>query len=316
MLGVYIPPTPFETVTEFYDAASGTWSSPLNRSQVVGYKPGTVDPGIKAPYWDEWIIGLERELPGAAALSVTYIKRRQQQIIDDRELNLWPNYTIEKAEDINGNEYFYFIEHPGIDGSLNPFLSLANISGLRREYTGLELALHADLSPSLRFFGAFTWSKTEGNIDNGLEESTGFSPAYNTPNERINAYGFLSSDRRYTLRASAVYAAPKAFYVSLLLRFDSGAPLDRFLLNPDTGRYEIRSAPRGTLYRKQGSTTIDMRIEKVLQLPRGSISIILDVFNLMDDDSPYDYIVTDVNFGLPVRRASPRSFRWGIRYSF
>ena len=317
LLGVHIPGTPYQLVTEFYDAATGSWTtSPLNRTETIGYIPGTVDSDTGAPYWDEWILGIERELPGASVLSLSYVHREQKRILEDIEQNLWPNYTEDDAEDIFGNEYIYFIQQPGLDGTRNPFFYLNNVDGLFRKYKGFEIALRSELNPGLKFFSAFTWSKTEGNIDNDAAESSGSSAAYDTPNKRINAEGYLSSDRRYEYRLAAVYAAPKAIYVSLVLQMASGIPLDRMLLNPDNGLYEIRSARRGTSYRAEGYTNVDLRIEKTVSLPLGTVSLLFDVFNLTDDETPTAYTTSDSGFGLPVSRRAPRTIRWGIRYSF
>jgi hypothetical protein len=317
LLGIYIPSTPYELVTEYYDAATGSWSaSPLNKTETLGYSPGYVDPDAHPPHWDEWTLGIERELPGAIAMSLTYIHRTQKGIIEDIERNLWPNYTTATASDLYGNQYSYYVQQPGLDGTRNPVYYLTNIDGLYRRYRGMELVLRSSPSPAFMFCESFTWSKTEGNIDNTLEESTGLSPSYNNPNERINADGYLSSDHRYSLRSAVVYAAPKGFYISAVVRMDTGAPLERLLLNPDTGLYEIRSSPRGGTYRKDAGVTVDLRIEKIQTLWRGQIALAMDIFNLLDDDSTIEYIAEDDGFGLPLLRREPRSIRWGIKYSF
>jgi len=317
LLGSFIPGTPYELATEFFDAATGSWTtSPLNRTETIGYVANMVAPDTGAPYWDEWTLGVERELPGASVLSLSYVHREQKRILEDIERNLWPNFKKDKTEDIYDNEYNFFTQQPGLDGTRNPYLFLTNVAGLFRKYKGLEITLRSDLSPSLKFFGAFTWSKTEGNIDNNAAESSGSSFAYDTPNERINAEGYLSSDRRYELRLAAVYAAPKAFYVSLVMQVASGNPLDRMLLNPDNGHYEIRSAGRGSVYRAEGYINVDLRIEKEVSLPCGTVSLLLDAINLTDDDAPTAYTTSDTGFGLPVSRRAPRTIRWGIRYSF
>ena len=317
ILGIYIPGNSYELVTEYLDAPSGSWStSPLNTAETIGYDPDRTDHETFAPYWDEWSLGIEQELPGNLALSLTYLSRRNRGLLENIETNLWPNYIIEEEEDINDNDYDFFKVQPGLDGTRNPTFFLTTVADLWRRYQGIELALRAGLSPELKFYSSLTWSKTEGNINNSLEESTGASAALDSPNERINAEGFLGSDNRYLLRAAAVYSAPRGFYFSFLIRLDSGVPLDRLLLNPNYGRYEIRSAPRGTVYRAQSNMIVDFRAEKMISLPRGLLSIILDVFNLTNDDSPTAYEVRDLNFGAPLERRSSRKIRWGIRYSF
>jgi hypothetical protein len=188
---------------------------------------------------------------------------------------------------------------------------------LRREFNGINAILETRHDDRLSLELRYSWSTTRGSIDTTLDESSGFSRIYDDPNERINSDGYLGSDIRHTLRMVAVYKAPYDISAAIYLRYESGAPLDRLLLNPDMGRYEIRGDERGSVYRKQAVSTIDLRLEKRIDLAGNhNLTVILDIFNLADDDAPVSYLVNDVEIGRPLQLREPRRFRWGLRYSF
>lgn len=315
--GIDIPGSPYSLKTDYLDASTGSFeTSPLNTIEYFGFDPAQVDPDLKRPYWDEISLGIERRMNEQLTISTTALYRKKSNIVEDIETNLWSFYTTDIYQDDFKNFYTYYVVEPGVDDTRNPFFYLTNVDALKRDYLGIECDVKAALTPELMIFAGYTWSRTKGNIDNTLEESLFSSPAYDSPNERINSYGFLSSDTRNSIRLAAVYIAPRGISIAMLLRSDTGTPLNRLLLNPDLGKYQIRANERGTVYRTPGYNTVDLRVEKQFDVGSSTITFIFDVFNLAEDDTAIAFSETDEQFGIPIRVTEPRSYRWGIRFSF
>lgn len=318
LLGLHIPGSPYTLKTDFYDAATNSYeTSALNGEEIIGYQPDRVDSDIKRPFVDEFSLGLNANLSQNTAISTTMKYWREEDIFEDIEQNLWPRYLERQTEDIRDQEYSYFILRPGRDGTLNPFLFLTNIDLLKREYFGFDFSFRTRPTQNLMIFGHYTWSRLEGNIGNGPDDISGRTGVYNDPNERLNSRGFLADDVRHALNLAITYTAPGGVHMSSIVRYDSGRPLDRLLLNPDAGRYSIRADARGTVYREQSTTTIDVRAEKSIRiLENQSFTFIFDVFNLTDDDTPVLYDTRDLYFPMPLAARDPRRFQWGVKYRY
>lgn len=315
--GVNIPGDSYQIGTGYWDSASASWStSPLNNTRAAGYDPAGVDADIERPYWDEIRMGLSRRLGPQATLILDARNRKQFDLFEDVETNLWDFYGSGTGYDELNNSYRYYVVRPGANGTRIPVYFLRTVPGLEREYLGLDVILRADLQPDLQMYGAYTWSRSRGTIDSSLAESSGYSAAWNSPNERINAEGYLSGDQRHALRLAAVWRAPWDIVVSALLRFDSGRPLDRLLLNHDTGRWEIRGDERGSVFRTPAMTTVDLHLEKLIAVGDSQLTAILDVFNLSDDDTASEFMLIDDLIGRPLAAREPRSLRWGLRLNF
>lgn len=314
--GVNIPGDPYLVRTQYWDALTGSWeTSPLNTAAAAGYDPANIAAGIDRPYYDQARVGVSRRLNERSTLTIDARWRMQQDLFEDVETNLWDYYATGTAYDEESLPYTFYIVRPGADGTRTPVYILSTVPGLEREYLSLDAALRADLGEVL-LYGAYTWSRSRGTIDNSLAESTGFSRAWNSPNERINAEGFLSGDRRHALRLAAVWRAPWDIVVSSLLRFDSGQPLDRLLLNHDTGVFEIRGDERGSVYRTTALATIDLHLEKTIPLGTRSVTAMVDLFNLSDDDAAIEFARIDDLIGRPLAVREPRQVRWGLRIGF
>jgi hypothetical protein len=301
-----------------------TYNSPFNTETRFGYGvPGyNADVQTVAPATDEYYISAEHEINTRMSTRLDIVYRRSRNLLEDIETNLWQNYSSATATDSLGETYAYFIRNLGIDGSYNPRLYWTNTDELMRNYTGATISLRARPSRFLYGLVQYTWSKTKGNIDVTYDAGSSFSPILNDPNTMINSYGYLSTDHRHDLRVLLHGSLAYGIGVGALVSYLSGAPYNRLLTipveeNPFSYGLTIFADPRGTVFRLDDQFNIDLRVEKMFPSETGGLTVLADIFNLLNSSAVIERFEIDGSrFGEPLAWVAPRTIRLGIRYSF
>ena len=205
----------------------------------VRTKRYAIDPDLKQPYMDQFVLGYDRALPKGMVFSVTGIYRKWKQFVETVAQN--PVYSPVTGEvgvvedvctgplDINGDPTCLTVSTGQtvtmVDwlNSDTDTLLVTNPSGVQRTYKGVMLTLTKNFRDNWQTTASWVYSKTTGTIDNvGFDGSTdsggqdaGPSPFLDTPNSKINWDGRLTHDPTNQIKLQGTYVvAPANLWLS------------------------------------------------------------------------------------------------------
>ncbi|MGE0641162.1 MAG: TonB-dependent receptor [Thermoanaerobaculia bacterium] len=323
--------------TEFYYAKEGAYTP---QEQRIIYPSGYVeslgqtsadtvvlDRDLDQPYMDQYILGLDRELPGGITLSFTYINREKKDFIEtvSRDGVFVPVTGTVDATGRTATLYDYL--NPGED-----VLAYRNPPELHRKYEGYMLTLNRRLRDNWQFLISYVYSEATGNVDNrsfssvyGSDNAGGW---LDTPNSLLFAEGKLTYDPTHQLKLQGTYIIP-AINLSLSgnYTYNSG---DRYTLrdncllvdgdcyNFNQGSFRFFGEPRGSR-RLDNRSDLDLRAEWFFEPGDGDgrFGVFLDVFNVTNEARVTSIESrTGSSFETPLSTNAPRSYRIGARYSW
>jgi hypothetical protein len=274
----------------------------------------TSDPDVLQPYFDQWVAGIEHQLPHLTALTVQVIHRTYGNLFGYTDLG--SVYEPIQRPD------------PGIDGLVgtsddgppiamfsktNPgqeLYYLTNLSGAYRRYTALQLIGRRQQGRLWQFQGSYTWSNSRGNADNGLNSNaTGPDLGANgigaDPNRPINGDGSTTFDFAHEVKLLGTWRLPQwgGLNFSTVYQYHTGVAWGRTVAVPGQFvTFGVRVEPRGTR-RTPALNTLDLRVEKTFTFGQdGRIGVFADMMNLTNQGIP------DPSFRRPVVTFSGPSF--------
>jgi len=223
-------------------------AAPRGRLVQVGSFAGEpVAANLKAPYQDEYTLGVEKALDPTLSVGMKGTYRTLGRTVEDRcDLD----YTDPLAQ---GSTCAIFnpgsasVQNGGIlgcDTSQNPadpnYNGGAGTCGLpsvavgpaKRIFRGIELTARKQFSQTLWAQASYLYSTLRGNYSGAIREGDGqtdpgINADYDYNQFLINAYGNLELDRPHQFRVDAVYNAPFGLSVGLQTYVRSGTPISR-----------------------------------------------------------------------------------------
>jgi hypothetical protein len=328
-------------VTSFYD-----FLDPLSRpwtivAQVTG--PGefseisrfgstlnaTIDPGINFPFADEYLAGLERELPWGVVATARFVRRDFKDTIGfiDVGSNWQPLQRTDPGPDgrngtsDDGGAVTVFVNPTPSDA----LLRLTNPSAYRR-YRAVQLIATKRYARDLHFQASYTWSRTVGNYNNAFTSNAanadlGTAGSFVNPNKLINADGRTPQDFTHEVKVLGTYRVEPwgGLNVSGVYRYQSGRPWSRTAnFGAQTQTFQVFVEPRGTR-QLPAANVLDLRVEKTWTPSRriGTLGLFADVFNVTNQGIALRIDAgSGPNFGVPTQWIEPRMLRVGARVSF
>ncbi len=262
------------------------------RIYLSSYFKKRVAPDLAPPRTREFTVGVQQELFKDVSLSLTYIDKKQTDILGtvlydpdtDRtwsgagESDGWwiPFSTVLPAAgdypSTPATVYFRSSRAPRV------FERLQNVPELDRTYRAWELVLRKRMSANWQFYGSAVLAEARGNVGLGSAWASGLFATPLTPNTYANlsADSPLDLDRRFSLRLLGTYRFPWQIDLTLLFTHDSGAPLARAVTvfaptdwaaangvdgNPVTVNLAVASSLRA-----EATNSLDVRLEKEFSL--------------------------------------------------
>jgi len=219
-------------------------TAPRTRTIQTGTFDGEpVDPNLKAPYQDEYTIGVEKALDPTLSIGLKGTYRTLGRTVEDRcDLD----YTDPLAQ---GSTCAIFnpgspsVQNGGIlscNESVNPTDPQAGACALtpvvdgpaKRIFRGIELTARKQFSQTLWAQASYLYSTLRGNYSGAIREGSGQTdPGINADFDynqfNINGYGSLELDRPHQFRVDAVYNAPFGLAVGVQAYARSGIPASR-----------------------------------------------------------------------------------------
>ncbi|GAB2504568.1 TonB-dependent receptor [Microbulbifer agarilyticus] len=324
-----------------------------------------VDNDLEASYQDELILGYEKLVAENLKVGVRGIHRRFHNAIEDmkidvdvagcgniygwvfanpgRELTLTRECDDGQMREISidlGKEQW-----PGLDG--NP------LGGpeVERSYNAVELVVDRQFADNWSANGSYTWSRSYGNYEGGVNSDTGNDiPGWTEAGDNVayllGNYGRLPNDRTHSLKLWGEYAFNEDFSVSATFRASSGRPINaRAQGNPFTSSEsyefnyvcvenctgdfsnadrEFERLSKGKFGETDVISSIDLGLAYRLGLGNTNMNLRADVFNVLNSQSVtdvneilrYTMATNNVDFLAPTSFQAPRSVRLSASVDF
>jgi hypothetical protein len=285
-----------------------------------------IDPNLKRPTTDEYVIGIESQRRGWLRMGLTGIARREANLIGVVDVGVpLSSYSTVGIPD------------PGHDFvSADDDQILIAYNRLPASYGRNEYVLTNSGEQAATAFGLKLWA--EGSTDtlavlfgatasaaNGPAANRGYGPLENDqdlvgelrtdPNASTFARGRVFSDRAFTIKWTTTYRFPKEITLGVIARYQDGQPFARLVAVSalNQGTELIRAYPNaGNRFTFTG--TLDIRVQKTFNVGRRRIAGIVDFYNLATRSNEVEeYTISGPNFRTPTAIEPPRSVHVGFR---
>jgi hypothetical protein len=281
-----------------------------------------LDPDLKNPYSDLFSVGIERELLPDFAISATFIYKKQLDLIGlEERAGIYEEVSM-VSED-NGQTYTLFNQLNV--GTVAHWIT--NPSNYEQMYRAFMLTLYKRYSHNWMLNASLTYSKSWGL--NNLGKATGATQQAiiwyggylgRDPNEYINAYGRMPSDRPWILKVQAGYTFPWDIMASFNWIYQTGRPYLSFtLFRLNQGPTKVITEPRGD-DRLPDWSVMDIRLSKTFNIgDRVSFQAIFDVWNVLNSGTTTGYATHDMwrsNYLETNGIFFPRRLQIGFRLQF
>jgi len=317
--------------------------------EVWGDNPYQVDPDLKFPYLDNFVVGLERELGKDMIVGVSYVYRSHHNLISNVNLTgqwvpvSWTSpdtgETFTIYERLNPGENDRYITNPYEGQGSDIGAAFADIVPFTpsRKYQGIEFTFRKRFSNRWQLFAAYTYSKASGSDDNSWGEyeenrtsSLGSSVLFLNPNWAINSEGRLTRDHPHIFKLAGSVVLPFDITLGGFYQISSGPSYNRNFrvpedIDPDavgvfSGTLRFYGEEKGS-FRYPTQHNLDLRLEKFFTFGDGMrLGILMDMFNVLNADT-----ITSVEeriepgrdpFGFARGITGAREFRFGIHFEF
>jgi hypothetical protein len=275
---------------------------------------------LKRPFTDELGFGLAQSAGSRLDFSLRFFRRDVRRLIQSVNVGV-PDSAFTPVSD--GQGLTVYRQDPRTLGR-DSYL-LMNPDGLNAVSKGLEASVRAGFKRGF-VESSFTAYKAVGRGNPGnseLENDVGVVGAlYSNPNALVNSMGRLYFDRAYVGKIAAHYEGPFGLSFGSVAGYFDGLPFGFRKIIPDfpQGPFFVMATARGQDGgpRTQYNLIFDQRISHTLRLGERRMSVLVDVFNLLNLNK--NLIESDLSgpmFPLrkPLQVQNPRVVRFGLRWN-
>jgi len=313
-------------LSDTYYTVGPNWSSLTELYTIPAANLYSIDPNIKQPGANQFVLGLEQALGKNFSASVSIMHKNWFNLIDPVNTGS-PYQALSYTDPTTGQVYtiynnldpsaaHYYITNPvkGKDiGAAFPGIVMFTPT---HKYDALEISLTKRMSNNWQLAASYVYSHETGNYSTA--NIPGMTTIFLDPNNEINATGQFPYSIPHIFKLQGTYFLPLGFSVSAFYNLYSGTTWTRRLTITgfDQGLVRIWAEPQGSR-RLQATNILDLRAEKSVYYKEMRLSLTLDIFNLFNQS-----VVTDVaydsglNLGKPIAVTIPRSFRMGLKLFF
>jgi outer membrane receptor protein involved in Fe transport len=316
---------------------SGTYDEAGNPIDVspLGVSNVEIDPSFKAPYTDQYVVQLERELFADVGLSLNYVYKRGERYgaYEDVKGTYVP-VTYMDTEGMGAKGRAITVYGLTSDPSESVF-QLTNPKQIYSRFNGITIRLSKRMSHHWQGMGSLVLSRATGRLVSSLggpaaEPTAALLPGQpfestfgQNPNDYINTDGRLINDRPVTAKVQLVAELPWGFLVGANYTYQSGRPWSRIITLPPElvgVQTTILATPIDGSQRVKAWNLLDLRLQKSFVLHKDvRFHLFADVLNLFND-AAYDDVVTRLGtadgYGAPASFVLPRRLMLGAKLSF
>ena len=302
-----------------YLLLEGTLTGEKMLLDVYGPQAVSVDPNLKRPYSDTFVLGFETSLARNLAFKVNGIYKKSLDFIGTIDLARTESWYEPKQvpNPITNSELTVYNLKRGAPSS-SPYYT--NPSAADRSYTGIQFILERSLADHYQFLASYTYSKAKGMVALGTWGSGGMSASgtWNNPNMYVNTRGLLDLDKTHEIKFSGVYYAPLGIILGVNYIGQSGMPYARmFSVSLNQGRTSFNAEAPGAK-RTPLQHMIDLRLEKNFQVGRMRPSVFFEAFNLLNGNTAIGIggLYNSPTYNKTTAILPPRIFRLGVALNF
>jgi hypothetical protein len=298
-----------------------------------------VDPNVKNPSMNQAVLGIEQVLGKNLSASVSLIYKKWLNFVDSVDLNATfepvpytnpvTGETITVYNQTNvGTTPHYLITNPKVGkdiGAADPNIVMVDPS---RKYRAIQFTLNKRFADRWQMSASYTYSKEEGSYSNAHTATgsygTGGTGNYYDPNLQINLLGRSSISPPHVFKIMASYLLPWDINISAVYQYNSGRTWTKTTtltqLDQATKPYLLLE-PSGSS-RMDANNNLDFRLEKSFAFRTMQFSVMLDMFNVLNQAIPwgqygtYNNVFYGPDMGLPYMVVDPRVFRLGLKFTF
>ncbi|HET9795659.1 MAG TPA: TonB-dependent receptor [Thermoanaerobaculia bacterium] len=288
-------------------ATSQDPTAPFGQLVQVGTFSGEpIAPGIKAPYQDEYALGVEKALDASFSLGVKFTYRALGRTVEDHcDLDYTANPFGASCAIANpgSDQPLANGTFPSCDNSANPADPNSGQCGLpgvpmppaKRIFRGIELVARKQLGRSMWAQASYLLSSLKGNYSGAIREADGQTdPGINADYDYgvflHNGSGYLDLDRRHQIRLDAAYSAPFGLQVGVGAYARSGTPLSVLGYYNSFYPDNVFLTPRGSAGRTPWDYEVNLNLAYSWNAGRGiSVTPMIYVFNLLNRQTPTAY---------------------------
>ena len=311
---------------------------------------------MKTPYTDEVTFGFEREIAPEVSVSLTYIRRKFRDQLQDIDVNHSPRRDsanfhcgADRTPDGFCDKFgLTVVPPPGSSGDTGKFIPTQagdkhpdlyinnfNFNQILRvgnyniqDYTGYELQLTRRLSRKWQMDASYVFSKTTGQAESFLSES-GDDPALT---ELKN--GYLNFDQRHVAKFHAITYLPGDWQLGGGLQWSSGLPYSLISRFASLDNVEYRQVRRAFGYedlnnkqffpefrnahRNHSVYDLNARVSKNFVIGQTSAGAFFEIFNILNSDDlrVLELDTTQRTLQATETRRFGRRFQFGIQLDF
>ncbi len=322
--------------------------NPQNPSSVAAPN-STVDPNLKAPKTDEFIVGVDHELFPAFAVGVNYTHRKfKDQLYTAR-------YDAATGRVLNRDDYVQYTTLTGTlpDGTpysepafnikqsvltalghVPPGFFTFNRPDFNTTYDGAELTLNKRLSNRWLARGSFAYNVNKQHVGaNGCADPTNVLTTSTTNAQTCRDGDFVSVqssgsgkgnifvNSKWQFNVVGMYQLPLGFNLAANLYGRQGYPINYFVRTTGATDKLTRNVVVNATddQRLKSVYEFDIRAEKVANITQNStVTLSMDVFNLLNDGTVLQrqnrLLLSSTQNIREIQ--SPRIFRFGARVAF
>jgi hypothetical protein len=311
----YVPPTR----RYHWDGSNWYLYSEYGGSDPDAY---SLDPDMTNQYTEGFMVGLERELRPNLSAGVTFVYKRDKDMMGEiLENATWREGSVNFSNENGSYSGTYYFDYREVDPILvtNPKKGMNGVlEDPFREYYGLIFDVAKRMSNNWSGFANYVYSYNVGNTSQGYGTIQGYD-FWSNPNDFINAGGRMPEERPHVLKVGGTYIAPFDINLSPVVTFMSGKPYGLYY-RPSGQDDSILIKKIDGEDRNDSEFNIDFRIEKFFMFKdRYRVGVLLDVFNVLNADYVTDYVSTRINhsaFLEPENIARARYWQVGVRLLF
>ena len=269
----------------------------------------SIDPSLKRPHTNEFVIGIGARPRSSMSLSVSGIARRQSPLVhvvnvgadpsayetftipddnadiigtaDDQQLTVYNRLPSSFGRDR------FVVTNPDIEAATMGAVVIAAEAATDR----LWLRIGATASAAVGSGGARGFRAAENDQDV-------LGELFTNPNAQTFARGRVFSERAYVIKWTTIYRLPANFTLGAIARYQDGQPFSRMVIVPDLnqGAEAIQAFSNGRS-RFAFTGTLDLRLQKGFDFTSRRLDLILDVYNALNMTKEVEeYVVTGESF--------------------
>jgi len=248
--------------------------------------PFYFDPEFRNPRAAQFQGGYERLLAAGVAANVTYSQIATTQVARQRDVNIGDFWV-----DATGRRRYNNPATPASTVAVRPYgpkfakVQITEAAG-RSLYRGITAAVNMRKPAyTVDMYYTRSWNYSYDDIERGF---TGI--AYADVNEIASEYNYSNIDEPHVFIGNVNYSFPMGIDVASSMRFTSGRPFTARAgttdLNAD-GQTNDRPIVDGVMFKRNsfrngGFKDVALRVQKNFILPRGTVSVSVEAFNIFN----------------------------------